>query len=72
MMKILRAAVKTRRDLSVWIIASFWLLLNLAAILIWGSFGTVISNIIALALISGFIFWSKGNEKVNSWLDKEL
>ena len=72
MMEFIRKYIKTRRDLSVWIMASYWLALNLIAILIWGSFGTVYSNIVGLGTISAFVFWSKRNKKVNAWLDEEL
>lgn len=70
--KFLKKICKTRRDLSVWIIASFWLSINLGAMIIWGRHATIFSNPIALGLITVFVFWSKRNKKVNSWLDEEL
>ena len=71
-MEFIKKFIKTRRDLSVWVMASYWLALNTIAILIWGSFGTVFSNMIGLGTIAAFVFWSRGNKKVNDWLDKEL
>lgn len=70
--KFLKKICKTRRDLSVWIIASFWLSINLGAMIIWGRHATIFSNIAILSLIIVFVFWSKRNKKVNSWLDEEL
>lgn len=68
----MRKLIKTRRDLSVWIMASYWLVLNLTFLLIWGNTGTIFGNIIGLGTISAFVFWSKSNKKVNNWLDSEL
>lgn len=71
-MELIKKFIKTRRDLSVWVMAIYWLALNTITLLIWGSYGTIFSNIIGLGTISAFVFWSKGNKKVNTWLDKEL
>lgn len=68
----MRKLIKTRRDLSVWIMASYWLVLNLTFLLIWGNTGAIFGNIIGLGTISAFVFWSKSNKKVNNWLDSEL
>lgn len=63
---------KTRKDLSVWLISAIWLLVNSLALLIWGSIGTAISSPIMLALVAGFVFWTKRNHKVNDWLETKL
>ena len=64
--------IQTRRDLSVWIMAAYWLLLNIIAIMIWGSFGTVYSNPVGLLTIAAFVFYSKKNKKLNNWLNQRL
>lgn len=68
----MRKLIKTRRDLSVWIMSSYWLVLNLTFLLILGNTGIIFGNIIGLGTISAFVFWSKSNKKVNDWLDSEL
>ena len=52
--------------------AAYWLLLNIIAIMIWGSFGTVYSNPIGLLTIAAFVFYSKKNKKLNNWLNQRL
>lgn len=64
--------VKTKRDASVWIIASIWVIVNFIAINIWGNFALVFTNPICLLLIAIWVFYSKSSPKINKWLDSKI
>lgn len=64
--------IKTRKDLSVWIIASIWLLVNLIGILTKGTGALIITNPAVLLVLSGWVIYTKRNPEVNKWLEERL
>ena len=64
--------VKTKRDASVWVIASIWLIVNFVSMSIWGNEALIFTNPICLALIAAFVFYSKSNSKLNDWLNSKI
>ena len=64
--------VKTKRDASVWVIATIWLIVNVVSMYIWGNEALIFTNPICLALITAFVFYSKSNSKLNDWLNSEI
>ena len=65
--------IQTRRDLSVWILASYMLLVNIICIWQFGrQDGIIIGNPIGLASVAAFVFYSRHNKNLNSWLNKKL
>ena len=64
--------IKTRKDLSVWIIASIWLLVNLIGILTKGTGALIITNPAVLLVLSGWVIYTKRNPEVNKWLEEKL
>ena len=47
--------VKTKRDASVWVIASIWLIVNFVSMSIWGNEALIFTNPICLVLIAVFV-----------------
>ena len=64
--------IDTNRDFTVWIIAAIWLVINVGAIMIWGNFATVFTNPACLLVLTGFVFYSKRNQRLNNWLNKKF
>ena len=64
--------VKTKRDASVWVIASIWLIVNFVSLNIWGNEVLIFTNPICLVLIAVFVFYSKSNSKLNDWLNSKI
>ena len=64
--------VKTKRDASVWVIASIWLIVNFVSLNIWGNEALIFTNPICLVLIAVFVFYSKSNSKLNDWLNSKI
>ena len=64
--------VKTRKDVSVWIIAIVWALANFIPMFIWGNIALVFTNPICLLLITIFVFYTKSNKKFENWLETEI
>ena len=64
--------VKTKRDASVWVISSIWLIVNFVLLNIWGNGALIFTNPICLALIAAFVFYSKSNPKLNDWLNSKI
>lgn len=64
--------VKTKRDASVWVIATIWLVVNVVSMYIWGNEALILTNPICLALITAFVFYSKSNHKLNAWLNSKI
>ena len=57
--------VKTKRDASVWVIATIWLIVNFVSLSIWGNEVLIFTNPICLLLLAAFVFYSKSNSKLN-------
>lgn len=64
--------IKTKRDASVWVIASIWLIVNFVSMTIWGNFALVFTNPICLLLITIFVFYTKSHPKIDAWLDSKF
>ena len=64
--------IKTKRDASVWVIASLWLIINFVSLGIWGNVALIFTNPICLTLITVFVFYSKYNHKFNDWLNSKI
>lgn len=64
--------ISTNRDLTVWIIAAIWLIVNSCAMMIWGNFATVFTNPVCLLVLTAFVFYSKRNQRLNNWLNKKI
>lgn len=64
--------IKTNRDLTVWIIALIWLIINISAMMIWNYSVTIITNPLCLLVITVYVFYSKHNSKLNNWLNKSF
>lgn len=60
----------TRRDVSVWIIAAWLLIANIVSMILLGrDTGILIGNALGLGSTVLFVWYSKYNKKLNSWLD---
>ncbi len=68
----LNKLIKTKRDASVWVIASIWLIINFVSMTIWGNFALVFTNPICLLLITIFVFYTKSHPKFDAWLDSKF
>lgn len=68
----LRKLVKTKRDASVWVMATIWLIINFVSLNIWGNEAMIFTNPICLAFIATFVFYSKSNTKLNDWLNSKI
>jgi hypothetical protein len=64
--------IETRRDLSVWIIAIIWFIVNFGAMMIWGNIALVITNPVCLILLTAFVFYSKSNKRLNDYLNEKI
>jgi len=64
--------VKTKRDASVWVMATIWLIVNVVSMFIWGNEALILTNPICLALITSFVFYSKSSHKLNAWLNSKI
>lgn len=63
---------KTRKDLSVWIIACIWLAINTIGILIWGKDALIFTNLIVLFFLTIFVFWVKKTPKIDNWFETKI
>lgn len=64
--------IDTNRDLTIWIIAAIWLIINFGAMMIWGNFATAFTNPACLIVLTAFVFYSKHNQRLNNWLNKKI
>lgn len=64
--------VSTNRDLTVWIMAIIWFIINFGTMMIWGNFALVFTNPICLLILAVFVFYSKHNQKFDNWLNKKI
>ena len=65
--------IKTRKDVSVWIISFYMISVNLIC---WKLFnreiGLAVGNLIGVTSVALFVFWVKSNPKIDKWLETDL
>lgn len=65
--------IKTKKDVSVWIIALYLLSVNLISWYIFGrELGLIFGNMFGLSTVALFVFWVKSNPKIDKWLETNL
>ena len=68
----LKDLIKTKRDMSVWIMVSIWFAVNLVSMYVWGNSALIITNPVYLMFITCFVVYTKHNQKINNWLNTKL
>ena len=65
--------IKTRKDISVWIIVFYMLGVNLICWKLLGrEFGLALGNLIGLGSVALFVLWVKNTPKVDKWLETKI
>ena len=71
-MSIINKLIKTRKDLSVWIIADIWLIVNFGCWFLFGREALIFTNPIMLSLITIFVFYVKSHKNIDKWFEEKL
>ena len=65
--------IRTRKDISVWIIALYMFSVNLICWKLLGSdVGLAFGNLIGLGTVALFVLWVKNTPKVDKWLETKI